>query len=481
GHPQEAYMSLVVLAIWTLTVYSWDGIRPLLRGVAVLAVLTALGSGLAAVQLLPTLSLAALGIRGGGIAYADAVAVSLPLKLLPRVLLPGYWTDLPSTEYLGHVGAIPLALAFVALGCARSRFVLPCALAVGVALFLAIGDANPLYPLLFDYLPGVSAFRVPARWLFVSTFGLSALAALGLDAAGRGELGALLAQLGARRRALARAIATLGLGLAVAGWQLTLADPQPRRLEAAWGGSGLLVALLAFGSSRPMRGARTRAMVVLRGPAARWMVVALATLELWLATPALAAQEPTPAAVYSGPRPSTAYLQARSGGGRVLSIAQEAYEPREAPEIRARYAGLPERAVYNFLVAAKWNEILMPNIPTQYGLDSVDGYDGGVLPLREFVTLSGVLVPPDRVRSDGVLLSRLSSLPADRYLDLLNVRYVVDSRLRDTTVGGVSFDRSIVASLAPGQQLELGRLPGYPVDGVALLSAVEGPRAPAVG
>src|SRR5581483_10338789 len=316
GHPQEAYMSLVVLAIWTLTVYSWDGIRPLLRGVAVLAVLTALGSGLAAAQLLPTLSLAAVGIRGGGIAYADAVAVSLPLKLLPRALLPGYWTDLPSTEYLGHVGAIPLTLAFIALGCARSRFVLACALAVGVALFLAIGDANPFYPLLFDYVPGVSAFRVPARWLFVSTFGLSALAALGLDAAGRGELAALLAQLGARRWARARVVATLGLGLAIAGWQLTLADPQPRRLEAVWGGSGLLAALLTFGMSRPTRGVGIRATVELLGPAARWIVVALAALELWMATPALAAQEPAPAAVYNDPRPSTAYLQDRSDGGR---------------------------------------------------------------------------------------------------------------------------------------------------------------------
>jgi hypothetical protein len=75
------------------------------------------------------------------------------------------------------------------------------------------------------------------------------------------------------------------------------------------------------------------------------------------------------------------------------------------------------------LAAQKWNDTLTPNVPLQYGLNTADGYDGGVLPLLRWLHLSGLIV--ESPRPDGVLLTRLNDLPSDRLLDLLGVRFVI--------------------------------------------------------
>jgi len=78
GHPQETYMTLIVLAVFGLVTAPWRNVRQLaVRGVAG-ASMCVLGAGLSAAQLLPTLELAPLSIRGDGVNWADAVAGPLP-------------------------------------------------------------------------------------------------------------------------------------------------------------------------------------------------------------------------------------------------------------------------------------------------------------------------------------------------------------------------------------------------------------------
>jgi len=84
---------------------------------------------------------------------------------------------------------------------------------------------------------------------------------------------------------------------------------------------------------------------------------------------------------------------------------------------------LPEPIILALLVAQKWHDTLTPNVALQYGLNTADGYDGGVLPLSRWLRLTTLLVPSPR--PDGVLLSRLEVLPSDRLLDLLGVRYLI--------------------------------------------------------
>src|SRR5438270_1413771 len=101
GHPQETYMTLIVLAVFGLVTAPWRDMRQLVGCVTGGAAMCALGAGLAAAQLLPTLELTPLSIRGDGVNWADAVAGSMPSYLAVRALLPPYWISVANTEYLG--------------------------------------------------------------------------------------------------------------------------------------------------------------------------------------------------------------------------------------------------------------------------------------------------------------------------------------------------------------------------------------------
>ena len=45
-------------------------------------------------------------------------------------------------------------------------------------------------------------------------------------------------------------------------------------------------------------------------------------------------------------------------------------------------------ALVQFMVNIKLNEVLVSNIPLEYGIEAVDGYDGGVLPLKRYADLN---------------------------------------------------------------------------------------------
>jgi hypothetical protein len=104
-------------------------------------------------------------------------------------------------------------------------------------------------------------------------------------------------------------------------------------------------------------------------------------------------------------------------------MARPEYIPAAEDSIRAQLSSLPSDLVDMVLIAQKYHDTLTPNVPLQYELNTADGYDGGVLPLLRWLHLSGLIV--DSPRPDGVLLTRLNSLPSDRLLDLLGVRYVI--------------------------------------------------------
>jgi hypothetical protein len=108
---------------------------------------------------------------------------------------------------------------------------------------------------------------------------------------------------------------------------------------------------------------------------------------------------------------------------RLLSLARPEYVPIVEDRVRAELGPLAEPVIEAVLIAQKWRDTLTPNVPLQFGLNTADGYDGGVLPLLRWLKLSGVVVQSPR--PDGVLLTRLDELPSDRLLDLLGVRYLI--------------------------------------------------------
>ncbi len=407
GHPQDTYMTLIVLGVFGLVRTPWRDPRGVVSCVIGGAAMCALGATVAAAQVLPTLELAPLSIRGEGVNWRDAVAGSLPPYLAVRALLPPFWIRVPYTEYLGYVGVTTVVLGFLALLAGRTRWVAFAALVSFLGLFLALGDNNGWYPLVFTSVPGFDTFRVPARWLLLWMFGAALLGALGADWIGRG------ARVDLRHPrvwvGLAVVVAVLVAGLA---WQSDAGEPfGARRTPLAF--LAIAALTLAIGAL-PHFGRATLALVLLVG---------MTGAELWAVASASPARLAPPAAFTQGQTVDWLLAHGVTNQERLLSLARPEYVPAAEPALRASMSGLPDPLIDAVLVAQKWHDTLTPNVPLQFGLNTADGYDGGVLPLLRWLQLSRIVV--ESPRPDGVLLTRLDSLPSDRVLDLLGVRYLI--------------------------------------------------------
>lgn len=503
GHPQQVYMTVVALALLILwralsvpgALSDWRAtLGRLVRGGAVLGIAGALAAGIAAVQLIPTLELSRLSIRGGGLSYQLAAFDALPWPLLLPALFPGYWAHLPTTEFFGHLGTVVFVVAWLGLLGGRGRAALLGALYVALGLLLAVGDATSLFRFLFDWAPGFASFRVPARWLLVSTFGLAILAAAGLDwlvgwrhgaatgaatggmsggvAGGRAGILALWRQIGPVRGSFAGVLVPLALASLV-----QFGQPQSRWLLLAW---GLLTAA-------------TLLIVALLVVAPRLRVVGLSLLvvgalaDLWAAGMNLEYRHTVPDVAFRQPREAISELQARmhlDRAYRSLSIATPEYIVKETGEYEERYSSLPRLSLENLLVTVKWNDTLWPNTPLVHRVASADGYDGGVLPLRSYYSLTRAMLGSERARPDGVVASRLDVMPSAKWLDLFGVRWVVASRVKDETRGAVYYDRAMTVTLQPGQSWSLDGLPGGAFTTVGIVSSVATPpgtTGPAIG
>jgi hypothetical protein len=407
GHPQETYMTLIVLGIFGVVTAPWRNVRLLVVCGVAGAGMCALGAGLAAAQLLPTLELAPLSIRGAGVNWADAVAGSLPSYLAVRALLPPYWIYVPYTEYLGYVGVVAVTLGLLGILQGRARPVIFGLSVAFLGVFLALGENNQWYAFVFAWVPGFDTFRVPARWLLLWEFGAAVLAAVGADWVGRGAKLHVRSPMFWLRAALV--VLIVGVGFI---WQHTSGEAFPQRRTplafAAVAAATLAVCVL------PHLGRPRLAVAIL---------LAMTGLELWAVADASPIRQAPPAAFTDGETVDWFRAHGVTDQERLLSLARPEYVPAAEDDIRAQLSALPSDLVDMVLIAQKYHDTLTPNLPLQYGLNTADGYDGGVLPLLRWLHLSGLLVQSPR--PDGVLLTRLDALPSDRILDLLGVQYVV--------------------------------------------------------
>lgn len=188
GSPQLAYFGSLAAGLYALVLAPglWRR-RPVDAVLAVAAVPA--GLLLAAPAMLPALRLAWLGPRGSGVAYEFATSWKWPdrwalaLFVLPRAY---HWRwGLNLWEATGYLGILPLALAAAAP--LRRRGV-PLFLALGIlGVWLGFGEDSwlGLHRLLCHLLPGYGSFRVPTRFLMVTSFASALLAAEGLAAVRR--------------------------------------------------------------------------------------------------------------------------------------------------------------------------------------------------------------------------------------------------------------------------------------------------------
>lgn len=182
SHLPTLWLSVWVVGGWWLCVRLADR-RPGVRRRWLQAASTGLGAavlalGLAAAQLWPMVELLPFTTRSA-MTLSEASRYALPIPLLIGLLFP---TALAFPEWVIYPGVVVLALVPVgglARRSARGRGFLGALVVVGVVF--SLGQATPLYAVLFRVLPGMAWLRVPARAMFLVQLAAALLAGAGWD------------------------------------------------------------------------------------------------------------------------------------------------------------------------------------------------------------------------------------------------------------------------------------------------------------
>lgn len=197
GEPQSFLFSAgvaAVVAIGRLTERR-PGRGELAEMTVKLAIAAVVVLGLIAIQVLPTLEMLRESSREGGLTYGEAAAFSLHPARLIHFLVP---TDYRDPEYafgvrsvLGvgdpwlfstYLGALWPLLLWAAWRNRRRRFQVAVWSAVALgSIVMALGDHTPVFPWLFDHVPGVGAFRFPEKYLFGTAFASMLIAGWGAE------------------------------------------------------------------------------------------------------------------------------------------------------------------------------------------------------------------------------------------------------------------------------------------------------------
>ncbi len=430
GHTQEFYYTFVAVGLFSLylafaspgelTSRWWPFVVPVL--------FVAIGAVLSAAQLLPTLEAVTVSYRMGGVSLEDSASRALNRNELLLSLLPRYWRPPPNYETAGYIGVSGAVLAFFGiLQIARQRWV-PFFIALTLfAFILALGTYSPLFELLHRVLPGFSSFRVAGRWLFIFSFGVSVLAALGADQL-RDNL-----RPGERRHLsfvlLSSTVASVLLLLAFIGRMYLVRShqtlPEPK-VVVMWA----IVALITY----------VTILLVLHHGLANALtysfVGALVVVELFLASRPLEFNIVMPDSIYR-PTADNEQLAERWRDARYISIAAENF-PLEDEERRMGelLETMPEYWSHFAIEYAKFSEELRPNLNLPLGLAVADGYDGGILPTRSYTQLRTALFNHDQTPPYSALSSVIGGEgEVDATLwGLLNVRYLV-ADLKQTMPG----------------------------------------------
>ena len=498
GHPQALFLSLTGLVVFAFfqtkqTLQSrqdlgrqvwmsyWQAWWPFL-------LILALGLGLSSVQLWPTWELSTQSIRAGGMSYEEAVSFSLPPPELLRSLLPTF-SNPPLAEYIAYVGVIPLILGAWTVW--RWHHYPPVTISLTLVLgglFLAFGGYNPLYEGLYRVVPGLDLFRVPARWLFLYTFGVSLVAGIGFD---RLLCAAPLEPEGRRAKKnqgwfrkrwglwlmagiffllLLALVTSRDVWLNVAKGERWLILPDPPVL-VAWVGLGALAAVLIRWRER-----------LSRFPTAWSLMFLLVVAELFAAGQALEYKRTVPAQAYTSQRPVLSQLVLDQSPYRILSVASSHFDPGDLPELKEllgrRFS--PE-ATADHITTLKLKEILTPNLPLIYSIATVDGYDGGVLPLKRYVEFKRLLLDSGgRAQAeasdqpDALLRTQLVGIPDASMLGALNVKYVIDDKTHDPWIDNVYYDLEFRIEVTQDRPLVLRRLPSFQATALGVISYLEG-------
>jgi hypothetical protein len=399
GHTQAAYIVVFgtasYAAVWGFASAPGKRGRDTLPGLASLAAMALIGILLAIGQLLPTLELSNLSVRSGGLPYDEAASFSLKPMLILKAFLPPLLWEAPFSEYVAYIGIAGLVLA-------------------GMGTWATVRQSWP----------------------------------------GRNEADALV-----HGRA-ALVLAFIGVFLAFGAY-----NPVYYLLYRIVPGFALFRAparwllLYSLGASL-LAGIGLQALPWIRAWQARAAIVVLLVLELFLAGQRLAYNHPTAPAAYDSMRTAPAHLLADETDElfRFLSMSDLRYDPGDLQDIQQMYQSqLSEKAFSDLIVATKMKEVLAFNLPLRYRLFSVDGYDGGLLPISNYVTLEQLFLEEEDIWPDGRLRQQLDEVPPSRLLSLLGVKYIITDKTQDVWLDDIFYDLEHTVALGHITQTDVPR------------------------
>ena len=186
GHPNIFYFLLLYLAgyfLFTLFLRlrarAW---KELTREAGYFGLLGLFCLGISAIQLWPLLA-TSLGTYHGTRSFEWNTLFPFHLLNLVHFLIPGFtnWTAGAVDEEFGYIGLLPLLLALWAVIQSKDKRITFLGLLALFSFIAALGDATPFYKLLYDCLPGLNQFRIPAKFIILTTFPLALLAGFGVQ------------------------------------------------------------------------------------------------------------------------------------------------------------------------------------------------------------------------------------------------------------------------------------------------------------
>ena len=221
----------------------------------------------------------------------------------------------------------------------------------------------------------------------------------------------------------------------------------------------------------------------------RWAMAsltALVAIDLILAARALPHTQPTaPQAVYDV-RTAPAHLltdpaRAASGpaaSGRFLGTSAITYDPGDRDDYRRIMLDgdppqLSKTGFDDLTVAQKVQELLVPNLPLYWRIPSVDGFDGGVLPLQRYNQFLQLLLPGETLAPDGRLREQVKNVPPAWLLGLMNIQYVITDKVRDLWFENVYYDRQIGARVSQGHPQSIAVPVPFEATHVDLIAYIE--------
>lgn len=367
GYPQYVFYTGLIagaLALVQATIRGRsDGrVRPIVAVTAIYG----LGAALAAVQLLPTIELAALSRRGSGVSLHEFLQMPVSPDMLASLSLPRMPAVLPHPYVVMgglFVGTLTIVLALEGAR-SRSRLRVFFTVTLVVGFLLAIGPSSPIGTLAY-HIPGLNAFRYPFKHVLEIMLCIAALAGFGAQALLDGRRGA--------RTSLACG------ALLVGGWALSIRIAVP---TAHWVFTVSAVGALLF------------ALLVLLDWRRTAMTVAIACV--WLT---LAGNRNAVFLLYPQGSPATQAAAATMGQHRGTVLGP-------------RYAA----AAWILSRPADAYTMLALDYPTEFRVPSVNGTSPFLWgPLRDALSMS----------EDGQFTRpRVVVFPTDQTLDVLGVRYI---------------------------------------------------------